>query len=446
MNQLWKVVSNVARRAVRMYGGPVGLEDITQEALLRALEAGDDALNVAWAIRGAIREQIFVLASDKSEGLDEYEEYLEDDGLCNVYFSEDEQPAPEWLKMFDEPSDPLENRLREFYEEPDEALEACRTHGGHSYLEEQHYREMEESTQSLLADDLLEPLCAAPEWRIDRSAVDKIVGRFNANEVCGKELYYVSYLANSWAQEAEYRGLTPPEIAILANRMGRAVALADPHRAGMVYGTVRIAIGDYLGEKGHLDDDDVWYHLYRVPPEYEVESPTPEGGVQDVLEWISAVPARTTPYDVTYEEEWVDGELVQSYKGWQFWDTAEARRAHLRAALIGLESYSNCALAGRRAFWALPNRSALIRANYDALGRAGLSRHKAWGYKVVPSRAIPVHSLYKNGVTTLIDDKVVRRPFESGVMLAVPRDKKESFIQALGKLECFGDFKVVNAA
>jgi len=457
MEHLMKVVDATVRRAVRSYGGPLDLIDVKQQAYLACLESmdkgRDDHIELAWAIRMAIRSGIQVLAAE-SNGLDEYLEYMADESGESLWLTVDEEISPGWAAMFDR-EDELTARLREVYDENEalQAVSANATHGGYCNTEREAREQDDVASESLTDDDRRPAPFEDNEWQVDREKAEMYVSTYNLGNV--HDLYYmrldeVARKAKEVGKAAWMAGLNAPELAVFANALARHSTEGFGSRTGLVYSVIRNAIGGLFPDE-YFEDDTIMFCLFP-DGNGDTESLFPKGTDEDVEAFIQSCGERTTPDDVTYETVWEDGERVQQYTGWQLWDTERARKAHLRACLFGLESWKASAYEGRKAFWAdRKNANAEMKENNTALREAGLKRHGPWNYTVIPDDSIPVDGLNKNGVTYKVYDYhtrenvTVKKAFSSGMKFAVKRDKKQSFVDGLGQVKCFGDFTVVTA-
>jgi len=403
-----KIADLMARRSVH----PNDVEDVVQTALMRMLEGPEDHVKRIWEARMAARNEARSIARER---LDSEDASTHPDG-GDPWLTPDDTISESWLQMLEE-EDRFEERIREAYEDPDEADEAVAAQsptpfGSVDAEWEEMLSELEEvDTRRAM------PIYMQPEWRVDRDMARMVAQSFKPGwvgtvhlraESQEDVLEWLEALGKRAVVHAWEQGLTPPECAYYVNLVARTVADEAPEGdEGLYYGAFRYAAGDHMALAGEgavgahssytIEDEDVWAELF--PQGFSDEKHTlPKGSPSDAEDLVGYVSARREPEDVSVRiSPFIGEEDVFEYQGWNIWDTALSRKVEAICAL-GLtwdldgkphmaepQSWRRAAKAGRDAFWQhlrADSRKDLLRRHYRALNSAGLMRDRDDGYEV----------------------------------------------------------------
>lgn len=434
-----KVASAVARKSASRELQ----EDLVQSALLAILEdPSDDLLDKAWAVRGGIRNPLRRIARDRAtedasthpEGDDPWLGHDTPHPAWPQMLDEEDRLTQRIREAYVEQAFrgrdpdasicPADGDI--WVEAQAKADEAVKASSGTGYWGIEDEARMVDEPQP---DPRWQPpIYMRPEHRLDWDEVEISAARFDPGWIDenthwadyvyhGEEkevMTYLGTLGTDAMRFARTEGLSPVEAAVLANRVARMVCDEAPRgKEGLYYSAVRNGAGDLMAAcegksrvclraesdyehadgKGTgtelptpcpgatsnyaIEDEEVWMQLFPDGPgneRYEL----PKGDDRDIERLVGAVGARVEPEDVTYKQSPFIGE-EDEYLGWQLWDTKVARQAHVRACLYR-NDWDECALAGRKAFWAHKDHNHMLYRNYQALHAEGLDRDDS--YKV----------------------------------------------------------------
>jgi DNA-directed RNA polymerase specialized sigma24 family protein len=441
-----QIAQTMARRQASHTGGWLNQDDLVQEALVRILEAEGGTLEKIWAARQGIRNPLRKQGREPSADMDiEVAAGLNPGG-------ELAPPPPE----DDDSQSRLERRIRDAYDDPDTADAAWSAQSGTGWgVVEEEARLNQETLEEALEGRQVEPVYLQDEYEVDRGKVDLTV-----NDLPDVAVEWLAAPDRKWTDvergaaraleiALETHELNPAEQGTFANALARAVVDAMPYSTSdrdkaIRYGCVRIGVADGMGDL--LLDEDVWAHVYPdgysdVAPLYD--RPATEEEMEAFVE--KYVHVSKPPEDAAYENG--------VYKGWRYWNTEVARKAHARVALHGGSYRGDANAAAGQAFWGQGwnTISEYLRRHHKALDEAGLKEivitnddldelpegkreyARALRYKVVPKDTTPVMRLHRDGVT---DTDGRRHHFSSGLpspTLAVPEEHAEGLVAGLKK-------------